>query len=185
MHMGFAAALGYQFLTSMLARGGTLFIHGENIEDTLRAFSIFRIEAMLATPTTLAQLLGFCEQHPSIDIHLDTILSGGGHLPRPLADAFRPRLCSHLITGYGATETAISATALADRISHIPGAAGYVTPAVSGIEIVYDTDRPLPVGTEGVVRIAAISPSAITSTILSNPRRSSETVGSTRVTLAH
>jgi len=154
MQMGLAAALGYQFLTSMLARGGTLFFHGENIEDTLRAFSIFRIEAMLATPTTLAQLLGLCDQHPSIDIHLDTILSGGGHLPRALAERTRPRLCSRLITGYGATETAISATALADRISHIAGAAGYVTPGIR-IEIVDDTDRPLPVGTEGVVRIAS------------------------------
>jgi acyl-coenzyme A synthetase/AMP-(fatty) acid ligase len=154
MNMGLAAALGYQFLTYMLGRGGTIFFHGDSVENTLRSFEIFRIEAMLATPTTLAQLLAACDQHPSIEVHVDTILSGGSLLPRSLSERVRPRLCSHLITGYGATETAVSATAPAHRISHIPGAAGYVTPGVR-IEIVDEMDRAVPAGVEGVVRISS------------------------------
>jgi len=154
MHMGLAAALGYQFLVHILARGGAMFFHGDSIENTLRAFEIFRIDAMLATPTTLAQLLAICDQYPSLDIHLDTIISGGSLLPRPLVERVRPRLCSHLITGYGSTETAISATAPAHRIAHIAGAAGYVTPGIR-IEIVDEADRALPAGTEGTVRVAS------------------------------
>ena len=154
MHMGLAAALGYQFLIYVLGRGGTVLFRGESIENTLRSFEIFRVQAMLATPTTLAQLLATCDQHPSIEIHLDTILSGGSLLPRALMERVRPRLCSHLITGYGSTETAISATAPAERIAHIEGAAGYVTPGIR-IEIVDEADRPVPVGADGIVRLSS------------------------------
>jgi acyl-coenzyme A synthetase/AMP-(fatty) acid ligase len=154
MHMGFAAALSYQFLVYILSRGGAVFFQGESLENTLRAFEIFRIDAMLATPVTLAQLLAICDQHPALDLHLDTIVSGGSLMPLALVERLRPRLCSHLITGYGSTETAISATAPAHRIAHIAGAAGYVTPGIR-IEIVDETDRSLPAGSEGVVRIAS------------------------------
>ncbi|MGC1777866.1 MAG: class I adenylate-forming enzyme family protein [Xanthobacteraceae bacterium] len=154
MHIGLAAALGYQFLIYILGRGGTVFFRGDTIENTLRAFAIFQIQAMLATPATLAQLLAICDRHPSIEIHLDTILSGGSLLPLALAERIRPRLCTHLITGYGSTETAISATAPAHRIAHIEGAAGYITPGIR-IEIVDETDRPVAVGSEGHVRVAS------------------------------
>jgi acyl-CoA synthetase (AMP-forming)/AMP-acid ligase II len=154
MNMGLAAALGYQFLTYILGRGGTVFFFGNNIEDTLRSFEIFRVQAMLATPATLAQLLTLCDQHPSIEVHLDTILSSGSLLPRSLARRVRPRLCSHLIAGYGSTEAAMSATAAAHRIADIEGAAGYVTPGIR-IEIVDDADRPVAAGVEGSVRVAS------------------------------
>ncbi len=95
-----------------------------------------------------------CDQHPLDGVHFDTILSSGGLLPRSLVERIRPRLCSHLITAYGATETTISATAPAHRIAHIEGAAGFVTPGAR-IEIVDEADRPVPAGTEGIVRIAS------------------------------
>jgi fatty-acyl-CoA synthase len=154
LNMGIAAALGYYFLTYILGRGGTIFLRGDGIENTLRAFEIFRVEAMLATPTTLAQFLAICDRYPSIEINLDTIVSGGSLLPRQLIQRARPRLCSHLVTVYGATETTLTATAPAHRIAHIDGAAGYVTPGAR-IEIVDEADRPLPPGTEGIVRIAS------------------------------
>jgi fatty-acyl-CoA synthase len=154
LNMGLAAALGFQFLIYLLSRGGTMFFRGDSMENTLRAFEIFRIEAMLATPVTLSQLLEACDRHPSIELDLDTIVSGGSLLPRPLVKRVRPRLCKHLITGYGSTETAISATAPAHEIAHIDGAAGYVTPGIR-IEIVDEEDRPLPPGTEGIVRVAS------------------------------
>jgi acyl-coenzyme A synthetase/AMP-(fatty) acid ligase len=154
MNMGLAAALGFQFLTHVLGRGGALFFRGDSIENTLRSFEIFRIQAMLTTPTALTQLLVACDQHPSIEVHVATILSSGGLLPRPLLERVRPRLCSHLITGYGSTETAMSATAPAHRISHIPGAVGYVTPGMQ-FEIVDEMDRAVPAGVEGIVRISS------------------------------
>jgi acyl-coenzyme A synthetase/AMP-(fatty) acid ligase len=154
INMGLAAALGYQFLISMLARGGTIFFPGDDTEATLRAFENFRIEAMLTTPAMLGHFLAACDQHSSIGVHLDMIISSGSLLPGALVDRVRPRICAHLVTGYGSSETAMSATAPAQRIANIPGAAGYVTPGMH-IEIVDDMDRPLPPGKEGIVRISS------------------------------
>ena len=151
--MGLAAALGYQFLIYVLAREGAIFFRGDTVETTLRSFENFQIRSLLATPFTLANFVANCDRHPSIDVHLDTIISGGSMLPRSLAERVRPRLCAHLVTGYGSTETAISATARAHQIAHIDGAVGYITPGVR-IEIVDEADRQLPCGTEGVVRIS-------------------------------
>jgi acyl-CoA synthetase (AMP-forming)/AMP-acid ligase II len=154
VNMGLGAALGFQFLTWMLGRGGTIFFPGINVESTLRSFDVFRIEGMLATPATLTQLLKVCDNNPSIEIHLDTIICSGSLLPRSLAERVRPRLCSHLITGYGSTETAMSAMAPAHQLADVQGAAGYVTPGTN-VEIVDEMDHPVPEGTEGIIRVAS------------------------------
>jgi acyl-CoA synthetase (AMP-forming)/AMP-acid ligase II len=154
LNMPIGSARGYYSLTYVLGRGGTLFFRGDSLEDTLRSFEIFRVEAMMATPNTLAQLLNACDRFPGIEVRFDTIITGGSQLPQALLERAWPRLCTSLVTVYGATETALAATAPAPRIAHIPGAVGYVAPGVR-IEIVDQDDNPLPDGTEGIVRIAS------------------------------
>jgi acyl-coenzyme A synthetase/AMP-(fatty) acid ligase len=131
-----------------------MFFPGQTIENTLRSFEIFQVEAMVATPTTLARLLDACDRFPALEFHFDTIYSTGSQLPRSLIERVRPRLCANLVTAYGATETANAATVPAHRIAHIPGAVGYVAPGIK-VEIVDEADRPLPAGAEGIVRIAS------------------------------
>ncbi len=152
--IGLTSGVGYRFLIYVLSRGGTLFFRGESPDNTLRAFEIFRIQCMLATTATLNQFLDLCDRHPSIDVHLDTIVSGASYTPPALLERARPRLCAHLITGYGSTETARCASAPAHRIAHIPRAVGFVAPGAR-IEIVDEADQPLPAGREGIVRIAS------------------------------
>jgi acyl-coenzyme A synthetase/AMP-(fatty) acid ligase len=154
MGLGLASSFGYYFLPHVLGRGGTLFFGGASLENALRLFEVFRVEAMLASPSSLAQLLMACDQTPVNEVHLDTIVSTGGLLPRPLVERARPRLCSHLFTAYGATEATVSAAAAAHRIMHIAGAAGYATPGAR-IEIVDERDALLPANTQGIVRIAS------------------------------
>ena len=154
MGLSLASSLGYYFLPYVLGRGGTIFFRGASIENALRMFEVFRVQAMLASPSALIQLVTICDQYPLSEVHFDTILSSGGLLPRSLVERIRPRLCSHLITAYGATETTISATAPAHRITHIEGAVGFVTPGAR-IQIVDVTDQPVPVDTQGIVRIAS------------------------------
>jgi acyl-CoA synthetase (AMP-forming)/AMP-acid ligase II len=154
LNIGLGASLGGNFLTYFLGRGGTVFFPGDSIESTLLAFEMFQIQAMLATPTTLARLLATCDRQPSIEVHLDTIVSTGSQLPQALVERIRPRHCSQLFVGYGSTETARSAAAAAHQIAHVPGAAGYVAPDAR-IEIVDEADRGVPAGTEGIVRIAS------------------------------
>jgi acyl-CoA synthetase (AMP-forming)/AMP-acid ligase II len=154
LNIALGSARGYYSLAYVLGRGGTLFFRGASLEDTLRSFAIFRVDTMMATPTTLARLLDACERFPDIDVHFDTIITGGSQLPKPLMERVWPKLCRNLVTIYGATETALAATAPAPRIADIPGAVGYVAPGVR-IEIVDAADNPLPAGSEGIVRIAS------------------------------
>ena len=154
MGLSLASSLGYYFLPYVLGRGGTIFFRGASIENALRMFEVFRVQAMVASPSALAQLATVCDQYPLSEVHFDIILSSGGLLPRSLVERIRPRLCAHLITAYGATETTISATAPADRIAHIEGAVGFVAPGAR-IEIVDAMDRPVPIDTQGIVRIAS------------------------------
>jgi acyl-CoA synthetase (AMP-forming)/AMP-acid ligase II len=154
LNMPLGSARGFYSLGYVLGRGGTLFFRGDSLEDTLRSFEMFRVEAMMATPTTLVQILKACDRFPEIEVHFDTIVSGGSQLPRPLMERVWPRLCTNLVTVYGATETALAATAPAPRIAHVPGAVGYVAPGVR-VEIVDQADNPLPDGSEGIVRIAS------------------------------
>jgi acyl-CoA synthetase (AMP-forming)/AMP-acid ligase II len=154
LNMALGSARGYYSLTYVLGRGGTLFFRGESLENTLRSFEVFRVETMMATPRTLAQLLDACDRFPGFEVHFDTIISGGSQLPRPLLDRVWPKLCRNLVTVYGATETALAATAPAQRIADIPGAVGYVAPGAR-VEIVDQADNPVPDGTEGIVRVAS------------------------------
>jgi acyl-coenzyme A synthetase/AMP-(fatty) acid ligase len=154
LNIALGSALGYSFLAYVLGRGGTLFFRGASLEDTLRSFEMFGVEAMVATPATLTQLLAACERHPSIGVHFDTIVSGGSQLPKQLVERVWPRLCRNLVTVYGSTETGSAVTAPAPDIAGIPGAAGYPVPGVR-VQIVDADDRLLPAGSEGIVRIAS------------------------------
>jgi len=152
MNIGLGSAPGYWFLVYILGHGGTVFFAGESLENTLRSFEIFQIQAISTTPAMLAQLLAHCDQHPSIEVHVDTVTSTGGIFPRALLERVRPRLCSHVVTRYGSTEVGGAAAAPAERIAHIEGAAGYVVPGAR-VEIVDETDRPVSTGSEGIVRL--------------------------------
>jgi acyl-coenzyme A synthetase/AMP-(fatty) acid ligase len=71
MNMGLAAVLGYQFFTYILGRGGTIFFRGASPENALRMFEVFRVEAMLASPSALAQLVTICDQNPLSEVHFE------------------------------------------------------------------------------------------------------------------
>ena len=49
---------------------------------------------------------------------------------KALADRVRLRMCSHVVTAYGASEISPVATAPNLQIADIPGAVGYVCPGV-------------------------------------------------------
>jgi acyl-CoA synthetase (AMP-forming)/AMP-acid ligase II len=154
LNIALGAALGYNFLAYVLGRGGTVFFRGASMEDTLRSFEMFRVEAMVATPATLAQLCDACERFAGIDVHFDTIVTAGSHLPKPLVQRAWPKLCRNLVTAYGSTEMAYAASAPAPDIADIPDAVGYLAPGAR-VEIVDDSDQQVPCGAEGIVRIAS------------------------------
>jgi acyl-coenzyme A synthetase/AMP-(fatty) acid ligase len=149
--LGLTINLGFLYLLDMLWRGGVFMFRGVNAEVTLQAFGLYRIESMIMSPAVLAEFLGYYERDPTHQDNMQLALSGGSVVSPALADRFRSRVCTNLVSFYGATEVHGVAAARVQAIQHIPGAAGYLLPGVT-VEAVDHSGRVLPGGQEGLLR---------------------------------
>ncbi len=140
-------------LAGVLGAGATIYFATDKVEDTLRSFEAFRMEAMGGSPAILAHLLDSLDRFPELEYQFDTMVTGGGMLRPSLVRRLRPRLCRHLYNAYGSTEAGMCAFAPAQQIADIPGAVGYVVPGAR-IEIVDENDRAVPANAEGIIRTA-------------------------------
>lgn len=150
---GLGTAIGFLFWLYTLAKGGTAVVRGPDAVETMQAFILYKVQAMVASPAALAEFVGYYESAPSLAAGLDVVLSVGGMLSRSLSERVRARICSNLVACYGSTEANIVATAPAHAIADTPGAVGYVTPGVT-VGIVDTSGHPLLVGEEGLVRVS-------------------------------
>jgi acyl-coenzyme A synthetase/AMP-(fatty) acid ligase len=150
--MGFATSLGYQFLIYMLWRGGTLVMSGDHMDHNARAFEAYQVQSIVTSPAGLAAYLRYFEERPAQGCSLETILTAGSLLSTALATRARSRLCSHIVSAYGATETSMVAGAPAQVLAGTPGAVGHVMPDQC-VEIVDGDGKAVWVGTEGIVRM--------------------------------
>jgi acyl-coenzyme A synthetase/AMP-(fatty) acid ligase len=150
--MDLSTSLGYQFFIYTLWRGGTLFFAGGPLEAITRAFDVYDVENMVASPSGLAAHLRFYEEHPELNCGLRMILTAGSLLSPSLAERVRARMCDHLISLYGATEVGMVATAPAQVLAQVPGAVGQVMPDTT-VQIVNANNEALPAGSEGIVRV--------------------------------
>jgi acyl-CoA synthetase (AMP-forming)/AMP-acid ligase II len=150
--MPITTSLGFQFLIATLARGGTYFLPGDNFENTLKAMEQYRTQCVLAPPSGLELLLKWFEATPAYQSNLQVVLTSGDILPQALSRRVRARLCSHVVSIYGSTETATTATAPAHELDRTPGAVGYLTPGVRA-QIVDQDGVVQPRGREGLLRI--------------------------------
>ena len=148
----FGASLGIQFLIYMLWKGGTLFCGGGDIDATIQTFDLYKVQALLGSPASLAVYTKFYELNKQAHSRFELAIAGGSQLHRSLSERARARFCTNVVAAYGATEISMVATAPAHMIADVEGAVGYVTPDVS-IEIVDDGGRPVPPGADGIVRI--------------------------------
>jgi acyl-CoA synthetase (AMP-forming)/AMP-acid ligase II len=147
-----SSSLGFQFLIYALWRGGTAFFPGDNFANTLRAFEEYKVQCLVGSPGGFENLLRWFDTIPAYQSNVEVLFCAGDALSRTLSDRLRARLCSHLVSVYGATETSMSATAHAHEIADVPRAVGFVTPGVN-IQIVDQSGTILPPDEEGLVRI--------------------------------
>lgn len=149
--MGLNINAGYSYAIVAWITGGTVIYAGSaRHADLLKAFGP---TFMVMSPAQLQQLLADLPADAKPIANLQ-ILLGGSPPPRTLlADAQR-RLTGDLLSGYGSTEVALLAIASADVLMRHPQAAGYILPFAE-VEIVDESDRPLPVGEIGFVRARA------------------------------
>ncbi len=150
--LGMSTSPGFRYMLYMLWKGGTIFFYGQSPEDTVQAFQLYGIEAMVASPHGLHGFVRFYESYAALQSSFDHIISSGGLLTKALAEGVRARLCANIISSYGSTEVGTVASAPAHMIEGTPGAVGFVTPGVT-VEIVDVEGNILPPGKDGSVRI--------------------------------
>lgn len=149
--VGVAANIGYLWPVYVLTHGGAVFLRGSDAAQTMQSFSLYNVQCMVAAPSGMAEFLDYYERSPAFTCPFEVMVSVGSMLARPLAERIRMRMCSHLVSGYGATEGNPVASAPMHQIAHIPGAVGYIAPGVE-VEAVDEADRPLDKGEEGLIR---------------------------------
>ena len=150
--VGLSSNYGLQWILWQLSAGGAVFFRGTDAAETLQAFELYKVQFMVAAPSGLAEFVELYEQSPDFACPFDVILAGGSLMWKSLADRIRNRMCSHLVTSYGASEFSPIAVAPHHKVSEIKGAVGYVV-AGAVVQAVDDADRPLPLGETGAIRM--------------------------------
>ena len=110
------------------------------------------VNTLFAAPSSVARMLRDLPADARVPPSIVRVFLTGGAVPARLLAEVRRRVCADVRVAYGATEVGpIAGAALAD-IGDLPGAAGVVAPGAD-VQCVGDDGRPLPAGSEGVVRI--------------------------------
>jgi len=130
--------------------GGTLVL--TNPRDAVAAIRRHTVNAISIAPISLRQVLDAMPAGAARPPSLEMIEVGGGALPPGLAALAQRRLCRTLFSHFGATETGGIASGPFTALGATPGAAGFIHAGME-VEAVDDDGRPLPPGTEGILRI--------------------------------
>ncbi len=143
----------YWFRDMLLALAlGGLQVYARGAPATLRAIDRHGVNLLVAAPASLGALVTTLPEDAVPPRSLLMVEAGGSLVPRRLSDLARSRLCPTLLVSYGGTECGTVASALSDQLMDRPGAVGFVEPGVE-VQAVDEDDRPLPAGTEGILRI--------------------------------
>ncbi len=135
----------------VLAGGGVIVMTGA-AERIPFLIDRYRVNRLALAPITLQRLLGCLAADSGPSPWLQEVEIGGSALPEALYDIARQRLCANIVTRYGATETGYVASAPIESLRGHVGAVGYIGRRVE-VQAVDAEDKPLPPGTEGVLRI--------------------------------
>ena len=103
--LGLATDPGFRDMLHMLSKGGTIFYYGGDAESLIQAIDLYKIQAMIAAPSGLAEYLKFFEAYSDVACGFDHILTSGASLSRSLSERVRARMCANLYSTYGSTET--------------------------------------------------------------------------------
>lgn len=154
--VGISTVAGFSTLFNIFWRGGVLFLQGSDPVETLRALFANGIQAMVASPKGLADLVELYDRMPGQFGKLDLIVSLGSVLDRRLLKRAREQLCHEIHSVYGSTEHATVAVATSELLEKGNGIAGYIIGGAE-VEIVDRNGTVLPPGTEGLVRTRGAS----------------------------
>ena len=121
-------------------------------ESVLRILNLYKIDTLIASTQQALQLVEIQEKSAYSLPSLRTLKVGGSLVAQESILSLKRHLCNNLIISYGTTECGMAAIAPYDLIAETQTAVGFVVPGAE-VEIVDASDRVLPVGSEGFVRI--------------------------------
>ncbi len=149
--VGPRAAYGFRDTMRVLGRGGLVVFTG-TLDDILNGISRYEVNYLVVAPALVQRLVDARPADAGPFPSLAIVEVGGSHLPHALWKRARERLCPNILSTYGATETGSVAGALMEDLIDRPGAVGHLYANVE-MQAVDARDRPLPAGTEGILRV--------------------------------
>jgi len=113
----------------------------------------YDVDTILASPQQALELAELQEKVTHFPLAgLKSFQIGASAIGRNSVQRIKNSICRNVIMIYGSTEAGVVAAAPYDMIADVPGAVGVIVPGVD-VEIVDATDRVLPIGSEGFVRV--------------------------------
>jgi acyl-coenzyme A synthetase/AMP-(fatty) acid ligase len=147
--LGLGGAWGMRTALKVLSVGGTLvFTNQARLLDAVRRHGV---TSLTISTNTLQAVLAAIPPGAGPLPGLRAVLTGGSQVPAPLTRMATERLCANMMICYGATEVGTVAIGRQDALAAVPFGVGIPEPGVEA-QAVDARHRPLPAGTEGVLR---------------------------------
>ncbi len=150
---GLTSSWGFTMAAHALAAGRTM-LRAVTPRDCLQMIAVYGADALVASTQQLRELVRAQTQAPIPCPSLRAVMTAGGLMSRALLLEARAKICNSIVNQYGSSEAGSTAYAMADQLTEIEGATGYVVPGAQ-VEVVGENHERLPSGTEGIVRIRA------------------------------
>jgi acyl-coenzyme A synthetase/AMP-(fatty) acid ligase len=148
--MGFSTGWGYHLLNHTLSLGGLFCLRPPSLDETIRRFTAYRLQAVVAAPLYLAELAALSRKERRDLQSVNVVVSSGGMLRSALAENIRNGICNHLVNSYGSVEAGAVANGAVEMLDLDKGETGVIVPGVE-VQIV-DPESGAPMS-EGVGRV--------------------------------
>jgi acyl-coenzyme A synthetase/AMP-(fatty) acid ligase len=152
--VGFGISWGFRSVLRTFWSGGTLVL--TNPADAVGAIRRHGVRSMAIAPVSLQTVINAMGDDSGPLPSLMAIETGGALLSTRLHGLVRRRLCENVVSFFGSTETGGVASAPLSALGGAAGAVGYVHAGVE-VQAVDAVDRPLPPGTDGILRMRSAS----------------------------
>lgn len=150
--IGLASGLGFRHRLGHLQLGNLQIFPPARLGDVLNVIRLYGVKFLTASPQQLQIMLDLMDAAGLRLPSLEHVRVAGSIVPRVTIVRTRSRMCPNVTGDYGCTEVGMVAEAPPDLLERIPGCAGLVHPW-NKVEIVDESDRVLPPGSEGSIRI--------------------------------
>ena len=147
-----ASSWGYSLALKTLRSGGA-FCFAPFPDDALDLCDMVEADTICASVAQAATLLDEQIKRPRELRSVKRLFIGGSLVSDDLLQMLQKHVCRNVGIGYGASESGQAASAPVDALAGVSGAVGFLHPGVR-LQIVDESDRPVPPGVSGIVRIA-------------------------------